>query len=333
MLKKNILIFSLIGLVLLFCACGKKGDPLPVGLPLPGGINDLAGEVKDGVLFLSFAIPQKNRDGSPIKDLAGFKLFKRCGTCTGEYELYKDISLESKQGYTTSRGRFYIYDDDLMNGYQYGYKIYPYTKNGTRGDASSEFVIPKWEIPPEAPKGVKASVDDRSVTLKWPKEGAFLYNVYRIDEGRYAMWPLNPKPLTTDFFADGNLVNGQKYVYDVRKVKTGKIGVIEGPGKKIEATPMDKTPPGAPAMIKAQKKGKTVSITWKANTEPDLAGYNVYRISGRTKERLNRSPVKENTFLDEKLLNERFVAYAVSAVDNAGNESELSQESIVILKE
>ena len=76
-----------------------------------------------------------------------------------------------------------------------------------------------------------------------------------------------------------------------------------------------------------------LNFAWDANTEPDLAGYNVYRISGRTKDRLNKSPVKENTFLDEKLLNERFVAYAVSAVDNAGNESELSQESIVILKE
>ena len=168
MQKKYILIFSCI-LVLLFSACGKKGDPRPTRLPLAGGISDLSGEVKDGVLFLSFTIPQKNLDGSEAKDLGGFRVFKSCGTCTGAFESFRNISFEEEKGYTIYRGRLYIYDDDLMNGYEYGYKVYPYTMKGTRGDPSNTFVI-KWETPPEPPKSVNAAPNDGRVEVRWVKE-------------------------------------------------------------------------------------------------------------------------------------------------------------------
>lgn len=331
MKKKYILIFSIF-VVLLFSGCGKKAPPRPVVLPLAGGINDLSGEVKDGVLFLSFTVPQKNRDGSEIKDLGGFRVFKSCGTCSGTFEPFKNISLEETKGYTIERGRLFIYDDDVMSGFEYGYKVYPYTKKGTRGDASNTFVI-KWESPPEAPKDIIVSADDGSVELKWPKEEGYFYNVYRLSGNTYPLFALNQSRLAAGSFMDTGLTNNTEYTYEVRRVReTGGV-FREGEGIKVKATPIDKTPPRQPEMVKAVKKGNLVSVTWKENTEKDFAGYNIYRIIGGTKEKINKEPFRENSFLDQKISSERFVSYCVTSLDVTGNESELSRESIVILKE
>jgi len=86
-------------------------------------------------------------------------------------------------------------------------------------------------------------------------------------------------------------------------------------------------------MVKAVKKGTLVSVAWRENTEKDLTGYNIYRVIGGSKEKINKELIKENSFLDQKIPDERFVSYCVTALDVAGNESELSRESIVILKE
>ena len=64
-----------------------------------------------------------------------------------------------------------------------------------------------------------------------------------------------------------------------------------------------------------------------------MTGYNVYRVIRGTKEKINKDLVKENIFLDQKIPNERFASYCVTSLDATGNESELSMESIVILKE
>ena len=331
MKKKNILIFSIV-FVLLFSACGKKAPPRPLALPLAGGINDLSGEVKDGVLFLSFTVPQKNKDGSEIKDLGGFRFFKSCGTCSGAFEPFKNISLEETKGYTFERGRLYIYDDDVMNGFEYGYRVYPYTKKGTLGDTSNTFTL-KWENPPEAPKDIIVSTDDGMVELKWQKEEGYLYNVYRYDGATYPLFALNQARLAAGSFVDSGLTNNTQYIYEVRKVREMGGVFREGEGTKVKATPIDKSPPRQPEMVKAVKKGTLVSVAWKENTEKDFAGYNIYRVIGSSKEKINKELIKENSFLDQKIPNERFVSYCVTALDVAGNESELSRESIVILKE
>ncbi len=331
MKKKNILIFSFI-IPLLFCGCGKKSSPRPVALPLAGGINDLSGEVKDGVLFLSFTVPQKNRDGSAIVDLGGFRFYKSCGTCSGTFEPFRNISLEEAKGYTVERGRLYIYDDDVMSGFEYHYKVYPYTTKGTRGDASNTYVI-KWENPPEAPKNITVSTDDGIVELKWPREEGYFYNVYRYSGNTYPLFALNQTRLAAGSFMDTGVTNNTEYTYEVRKIR--QIGGIfrEGQGAAIRATPIDKTPPRKPETVRGVKKGNLVSVTWKENSEKDFAGYNIYRVTGETKEKINSMLLKENSFLDQKVPNERFVSYYITAVDVAGNESEPSQESIVILKE
>jgi fibronectin type 3 domain-containing protein len=318
--------------MLLSSSCGKKGDPMPKGLPIPGGILDLKGEVKDGMLFLSFSVPSKNKDGSETKDLAGFKIFKACGSCMGTFEPFIELSLDNRKGFLIQDGKVYFYDDDLVSGFQYGYKVYPYTKKGTRGDSSNDFII-NWRKTPGPVKDVSVKENDERVELSWQKEEGFLYNIYRYDDNIYPLFPLNKTSLTTPHFLDTGLENDKVYAYEVRKVQVQEGIKLEGEGVKIAATPKDISPPAIPAEVKVEKKEGGVLVTWKENTDEDFAGYNIFRISSGKAEKMNKEPLDKNMYFDKNIPDNRYISYYVTSLDEVGNESESSREVIIIVKE
>jgi fibronectin type 3 domain-containing protein len=129
------------------------------------------------------------------------------------------------------------------------------------------------------------------------------------------------------------LQNGRQYRYQVRAVQTVGSIPYEGEGAVLTATPQDRTPPTAPRDLKLEKKGGTVLLSWAPNTEGDVAGYNVYRLTSGKPEKINSSTVPESAFTDSRPGADRFVSYQVTAVDKNGNESMPSREQIIILKE
>lgn len=306
---------------------------MPKQQSVPGGIGEISGEVKDGVLFLSFTMPSKNMDGSDVVDLAGFKVLKSCVSCGGTFEVFKEIRFDEEKGYTIARNKVYIFDDSLAMGYTYSYMVRPFTSRGATGDSSKAFTI-QWQDPPAKPAGnVTVKESDGRIELSWPQEQGFFYNVYRHDNGSYPLFPVNGDLLTKPFFVDGGLKNGQQYTYEVRKVKVVEKKNWEGEGFRVEATPRDLTPPSVPRGLKAEKRGSIVQVLWLANNEDDIAGYNVYRVIGRSEQKLTRTPVRDTQFIDHSIGQNRYLSYYVTSVDLSGNESEPSREIIIIVKE
>ena len=331
--RKSITLILSIGILCLVISCGKKGNPAPKQQPVPAGIVELSGEVKDGVLFLSFAIPTKNMDGSDVVDLAGFKVLKSCVSCGGTFEPFKEIRLDEDKGFTIVSNKVYIYDDNLANGQKYSYMVSPFTSKGTMGDSSKVFSI-QWQDPPAKPAGTAAViVSDGSVELSWLPEPGFSYNVYRYDNGIYPLFPANKDLLTKPPFVDTGLKNGQKYIYEVRKVKVQEKMRWEGEGLRAEAIPIDLKPPSMPSGVKVEQRGSVVQVSWLQNKDEDVAGYNVYRVIGRAEQKLTKTPVKDTQFIDHSIGDNRYLSYYVTSVDLSGNESEPSREIIIILKE
>jgi hypothetical protein len=81
---------------------------------------------------------------------------------------------------------------------------------------------------------------------------------------------------------------------------------------------VDTVPPATPASITARLREGAFLLAWAANTEPDLAGYRVYRsdsaLSGFTVAATTETPGYRDAI-------ERAAFYRVAAVDRAGNES------------
>jgi len=72
--------------------------------------------------------------------------------------------------------------------------------------------------------------------------------------------------------------------------------------------------PAKPTGVKATPGNETVSLTWNANTEADLLGYNVYRDGAR----VNAANVTVTSYEDAGLVNGTPHCYTIRAVSGAG---------------
>jgi len=100
----------------------------------------------------------------------------------------------------------------------------------------------------------------------------------------------------------------------------------------IEVAAIDIFPPAIPNGLLAVASGEGqqpfIDLTWAPNTEPDFAGYNVYRRQGTGDwVKINTEEVKLPSFRDTDVVRRNQYSYAVSAVDLRGNESSRSEET------
>ncbi|MDP2923520.1 MAG: hypothetical protein Q8O30_07390, partial [Candidatus Omnitrophota bacterium] len=95
---------------------------------------------------------------------------------------------------------------------------------------------------------------------------------------------------------------------------------------------LDTTAPNPPQGLSAVAGDTKVDLSWTTNTEPDLAGYNIYRstTSGLGYAKINASLITTTTYQDTGLINDTTYYYVVTAVDTVGNESEHSNEAVAI---
>jgi Fibronectin type III domain len=71
----------------------------------------------------------------------------------------------------------------------------------------------------------------------------------------------------------------------------------------------------------------SVVLTWKPSSSPTVTGYNVYRSTekGGYPNRLTPKPIKALTYPDPSVTSGQTYYYAVTAVDDHGNESDFSK--------
>ena len=90
----------------------------------------------------------------------------------------------------------------------------------------------------------------------------------------------------------------------------------------------DLTPPAAPTGLSATGGSGLVNLAWTANSEPDLAGYNLYRsiTLGGPYTKVNAAVITGTTYSNTGLANGTPYYYILRAVDTSTNESGNSSE-------
>jgi hypothetical protein len=181
--------------------------------------------------------------------------------------------------------------------------------------------------PPGPPQNFKIlSYSDSTLLLSWsPKRQLDLtgYNVYRSSvSGEYAGSPLNSEVIQDTFFLDTGLVEGNTYYYTVASVDvTGKAGVKSAELSILAGRP---TPPTCLAATADKDK---ICLVWKPNPEKDIMGYRIYRKEeGGEYEFINGVGLAgvDTSFCNRKIENGIVYYYVISAIDNNGLESLLS---------
>ncbi len=155
------------------------------------------------------------------------------------------------------------------------------------------------------------------------------YNLYRREPGA-ASQPsrLNREtPITTLNFLDQHFDYGRRYIYTVRAVsRSGEGRIMESADAgAVEYAPVDRFPPATPEGLTAVSANLVINLFWTANSEPDVAGYNIYRATASDSPaqwtKINVSIHTLTTYRDENTARGVTYLYRITAVDRSGNES------------
>jgi hypothetical protein len=120
---------------------------------------------------------------------------------------------------------------------------------------------------------------------------------------------------------------GELSCYRVRAVRGTSTYITEGPASAAACErPRDSFPPAAPGDIRLLPASGAITVEWMAGSEADLAGYLVLRgtAGDDTLQPIIDAPIRETQYIDSNVTPGVRYAYAVVAVDTAGNRSAAS---------
>jgi hypothetical protein len=220
---------------------------------IPGPVSDLRAAQKGENFQVSWSPPSREEGGRVLKDLAGFRLFKRevlppgedCEACPDAYRLLKEIDLEYLQDVRSFAGRLFFSDAAVLAGTTYQYKIASFRKDGTASRDSAR-ARRKKVVPPAAPR-LQGIFSAAGVLLHWaeavsPGTGKVIgYNVYRRRaDALPSLVSLNNAPVPGPDFEDLHLDRSVTYGYVVRTVAEIEGGTVESePSNEVLGTPAE----------------------------------------------------------------------------------------------
>ena len=197
----------------------------------------------------------------------------------------------------------------------------------------------------QAPVLQNFTVAEDAITLSWESPPANIdgstpvnllgFNIYRLDETQTepGQTPINAALVSGSQYADKTFRFNNNYRYIVRAVSLGTEGAqVESLNSNaLAVTPRDIFKPSAPTGVSAVAAPPLrISIFFAANTESDIAGYNIYRstdpnLPKGSWTKLNQSLLTRTTYQDDRVEAGRKYYYYIQAVDQAGNISEPSE--------
>jgi predicted small lipoprotein YifL len=233
------ILFTLV-IITLLTGCGRKGALISPDAQLPAPVNDLRAVQMGESFQLTWSPPTQEERGKALKDLAGFRLFKRevlppdedCESCPNAYRLLKSVDMEYPQDIRLDGGRLFFRDTDVISGTTCQYKVISYRKDGTSSRDSNKARLKK--VAPPAPPRLTARFSTTGVLLHWeggavPANGKLLgCNVYRWRADTLpALVPLNDSPVPGLDYEDLGLERGKSYIYTLRTVAGLEGGMVE----------------------------------------------------------------------------------------------------------
>jgi hypothetical protein len=317
-----------IGILVASCAligCGLKTNPRPYTAPIPNDVGLVTVQVFPGNVELRWDKPRRNTDGSEMKDLAGFNVYRSsqeigeaCDDCDEAGGFHAKIDLKHPMTADIKNGEVVYKDQRISLGHTYYYAISAYNKKDREGPRCPVITVAYDSLPP-SPKGLRATYD-RGIVLRWDKpsrpSGIRAYRVYRgkVRDQR-KLEPIGRTKWAEKFYVDTDVEKDTPYYYVVRSMKmTGGIPIESAPSQMVQAT-YPRVIIKAPRRVKAASTSRGIRIFWdQVRSENEAIRYNVYRSEGeRQPEKINRQPLQNAWVTDSKVKKGHRYRYEVTA--------------------
>lgn len=348
---------------LMFTACATIGPPRPPSLDLPKPPSDLRASRKGEKVTLTWTIPTATTDRQVIHNVGPTQIcrgpgeLKACGTPAGEAPAQTGLAAaKSAKSTKSAKETSASYTDTLSAQMQSDapdavitYAVEVLNQDHRGAGLSNPIRVPLVRtLPP--PSDFQAEVKREGVVLSWAgvpsaasKEPAirYSYRVYRTPEGSTQATLVGEVPASgeTHFSLTDSEIEWQKtYHYradavtTVREANKPEVQVEGDDTAEIKVFANDVFPPAVPSSVQAVFSGPGqkpfIDLVWAPVSDPDLAGYNIYRHQqGTPSVKLNAEPVKTPSYRDTSVAAGNQYFYSVSAVDVRGNESAVSEEA------
>jgi hypothetical protein len=347
--------------------CGTPGAPLPPSLDLPKPVEDLQAARRGDVVTLSWTLPQETTDQTTMRRLGVSRVCRvinqeHMESCVPVLEVPPPAADKRGQEAAQESKHVLTAKDTLPQESKdlHAFAVYAVEVQNPRGRSaglSNQVPVPLAPISqPEVLSEPKVLLD----AIRWegrvrlsplaPEQERFRLNRRERGSDQQVTVSEIPRPKAggpgdeiSIEFHDETFEWEKSYEYSFsviarESVSRGKQLEFESdPTPAVSITPHDVFPPAKPMGVQAvysgvlEGGGEFIDVTWNANSEPDLAGYNVYRRedgeSASAAVRINSTLLVTPSFRDEKIQRGRRYFYSVSAVDVRNNESERSGET------
>ncbi|MBI5815311.1 MAG: fibronectin type III domain-containing protein [Nitrospinae bacterium] len=215
----------------------------------------------------------------------------------------------------------------MKDGTSYYYAVRSFNTVGVESEAAVA-VEAKTKPAPVRPSGLSATQGEpgRS-TLKWspnPEADIVSYKVLRSASATGSFGAIGSVKET--YYEDTGLKNGMTYYYRVQATDKDELLSPESDTVSVATKPV----PSAPGELSAVADTSAVTLTWKANPEPDIDHYEIYSAGFFGKQKLGDSP--RPSFIADGLKPDTSYTFVVTAVDKAGLVSDPSAPAMVQTK-
>ena len=345
---------SLILLCLLLAAgCGAPGAPRPPSLGIPKPVNDLRTVRKGNTATLSWTQPTETTDGDLIRKPGKISVLRSLSGGPGPSQWQTISQLPLPPALKQDQASAQELKDDvgplLTSGADFAaYRVLAQSNSGRGAGASNETAVPL--VPtPVTPAHVSAVPVPMGISISWeqawPPQNPthltvqYVYRIMRREEGSKNAVVIKEVGVGNQAMAlvDISIEWQKHYEYWIVPLtiwqgasKKGEVPGEDSPVVSVFAN--DIFPPAVPAGLEAVFSAvagqPSIDLSWTPDTEPDLAGYNVYRhIENEAPVKINSELVKTSAFRDTNVKAGNKYYYSVSAVDQRGNESGRSAEA------